>query len=80
MSDHPFIADVRKGLDIPDDANFLEAITPKFMGVPAAERKRDLAAFDAAQRGDAGFRQESQLALVRTRLRALDARLRKVGA
>ncbi len=77
--DHPFISRMRRALDVPEEANFLEAVVPKFATATPQERKRDLMVFDAAQRGDTRLRQETQLHSVRRQLHTLDERLRKVG-
>ena len=77
--EHPFIKQVRKLHDIPEDADFLRAVAPKFATATPAERQRDLAAFDAAQQWDKGTRREVQLANLRRRLREIDRNVKSTG-
>lgn len=77
--DHPFIKQVRRAYDIPEDADFVRAIAPRFVSRRADERKSDLEAFDAAQKHDTGLRSESQLASVRRDLRNIDEGIRRAS-
>ena len=79
MADHDFIKTMRRGLDIGENENFLEAVAPKFVLVDPADRKRDLAQINDALQDPADLREKSQLGTVARRLADLDARLRRAG-
>jgi hypothetical protein len=76
--DHPFIKKARDICDIPDE-DFLAGFLQKFVVLGPDDRKRDLLKFDEAQKFDRDLREETQLASVRRRLRAVDEKMRKAG-
>ena len=78
--DHPTIKQARQLLDIEPDADFLGAISEKFVKADPVGRKLDMARFDQAhETQQADMRQQVQLDRVRRHLRGLDERLRKSG-
>ena len=78
--DHPTVKKARELLDIPEEAEFLDAVIPKFVVLGSEDRKRDLYDFlEQTQKMDSDLRQEAQLSAARRRLREVDQRLRKVG-
>jgi len=77
--DHPFIKKAREVCDLPPEADFLDAFIPKFVVIGPDDRRRDLSKFDEAQKYDRDLREETQLASVRRRLRAVDEKMRKAG-
>ena len=77
--DHPTVKKARELLDIPEEAEFLDAVIPKFVVLGPEDRKRDLMILEQTQKWDSDLRQEAQLSAARRRLREVDQRLRKVG-
>lgn len=76
LNEHPFLHHVRREMNIPGDAKFIDAYAEKFMVKDRASRAAELARFDAAQKHNRHLREESGLAEVRRRLRAVDEKLR----
>lgn len=79
--EHSIVEYLRKKMDIPESASFVEAVTRKWIqdGVSPDQRNADLVRLDRAQKGDEGFRRETGLANVRNRLQTTHGKLKGIG-